>query len=42
MKIEEINRELNNKNDYFKEFIKSDILQILIHIKRNHAQKTHH
>ena len=38
-KIEEINRELNNKNDYFKEFIKSDILQILIHIKRNHIEQ---
>ena len=32
-------RNNSNKNDYFKEFIKSDILQILIHIKRNHAQK---
>lgn len=36
IKIEEINQELIEKKDFFKDFIKSNILQILIHIHRNH------
>lgn len=35
-KIEEINSELVEKKEFFKDFIKSNILQILIHLHRNH------